>query len=294
MKTEFVAICGAGEPFLHPDIKKMLSLTVKYRFKAHIISNGIHIDSEMLDYMLRIKLERLTLSIHAGNNKTYRAIHPLVEEELFNLLKEKLVYLKMKKDKLKSRYPKITIINVISRLNYGNLSDMIGFAQKVCADRICFKPLNVRDETKKTLSLKQQHINRIKADLKNLGKNIKLEHNIEEFLNNITVLDERINQGNRMTKNRMCYLPWVRTNITTEGKVIGCLYQADSCLGYITKTPFREIWNSKEYTEFRRNRLCPENCFGAAVYPFVNIINRINRVKNRLKLRNRRLSNRIK
>src|SRR3989338_1911238 len=102
IKTEFVGICGEGEPFLHPDIKKMLFWAAKFNFKIQIITNGVHIDKEMFDFLVSIKLERLTFSIHAGDAITYKAIHPLQEESLFDSLKDKLIYLKNKKRELKS------------------------------------------------------------------------------------------------------------------------------------------------------------------------------------------------
>jgi len=281
--TEFVTLCGAGEPFLHPDIKKMFALMAKYRFKSQIISNGIHINRDILDDLIEIRLERLTISLHAADSKTYQIIHPLSEEDAFESLKVNLLYLKQRKAYLKSRYPKLSIINVISSLNCYNLIDMAEFAYSVGAQRIWFKPLSIAEETKEVLSLKEEDIIRIRADLKFLRRKIKLEHNIGEFMDGLTPqLDIQVDKSCRWARNRFCYLPWIRANITTEGEVLSCIYQGRSFLGNIQRQPFSIIWNSKEYREFRKNKRCPEHCLGAAVYPFVNIVGSINRIKNRI------------
>lgn len=273
--TEFVTLCGAGEPFLHADINKMFALMAKYRFKSQIISNGIHINRDILDDLIKIRLERLTLSIHAADSKTYQVIHPLSKEDAFEFLKDNLMYLKQRKAYLKSRYPKLSIINVISSLNCYNLIDMAEFAYSVGAQRIWFKPLSIAEETMEMLSLKEEDVSRIRADLKFLRPKIKLEHNIDEFFNSLMHPNGKISNHNQWVKNRFCYIPWVLVNISTEGKVIGCVYQGQDFIGDINRKSFREIWNSKGYIEFRRNKLCPANCLGEAVYPFANIINGI-------------------
>lgn len=289
LKTEIVCLCGEGEPFLHPKIKEMIALLAKYKFKIQIITNGIHIKEDIMNDMLKMRLYRLTFSVHAGDGQTYKAVHPLREEELFCSLKERMTYLSLQKRRLRSKYPQVSIINVISRLNYDNIPGMVQFAQLVGANRICFKPLMVKEETKEPLSLEPRHIDKIREDLSALRKNLKLEHNIDEFLYSLINSYEGAKRKNSLIRNGMCYLPWVRTNIMSDGTVIGCIYQGNNCLGDIARNSFRDIWNSNDYIEFRNNKFCPEYCLGASVYPFVNILNRVNTFKNKLCISNREL-----
>lgn len=276
--TDSITIGGAGEAFLHPDIKKMLLLLGGYPIRVRIISNGIHIDKEMLDYMVKFKVEYLTLSIHAGNRQTFKLIHPLENEELFDAIQEKLMYLQMRKKDTRSQYPKVNIINVISCLNCDNIIGMFKFAKLIGAERIFYRELIVTEEIKDLLSLRSQHINKIKKDAEALRGQIQPEQNIDEFLD---VLNRRMSGTVRLIKNRFCYVPWTKSNITTEGKVMGCLYTKNSPLGDITVDSFRKIWEGREYAKFRKGKFCMENCYGASVYPFVNFINKINRIKNR-------------
>lgn len=66
--VDAVMLFNKGEPFLHPDIYRMIEYS---RFPVILSSNGVLIDPDKLNYD---KIDTLCISIPAGNRETYKKI----------------------------------------------------------------------------------------------------------------------------------------------------------------------------------------------------------------------------
>lgn len=75
-----------------------------------------------------------------------------------------------------------------------------------------------------------------------------------------------VNHTNLYSKNKKCPWAWMRTYIASNGDVVPCCVIADSDIvkmGNVFEKDFAEIWNSKEYQDFRermRTNNLPDYC----------------------------------
>ena len=269
LKTDKVFICGCGEPLLHPDIEEMVSLAARDKLRTSINTNGAYLNKNNIDRLLSYGLNGLDLSIHAADKQTYLAIHPQKDPAIFEQIVSNLQYLSERKRNLKQKF-QLTLINVISGLNYETIDKMLELAIRIKAEKIVLKPIKVFKETKHLLSLKKEGIRRIKDILRHFKK-LPMLHNIPEFINTIdSNLDDRENKREiSWQKNRSCHIPWTRASITTNGRVLSCVYGERKNLGNISKKSFRNIYKGGLYRNYRRHKFCPSLCLAKAVYPFI-------------------------
>lgn len=110
----------------------------------------------------------------------------------------------------------------------------------------------------------------------NQWKNSKVNLEIKEFTTwdgskkTITNLASELSEAYKESRQYPCLRPWHRSTILWDGRVVPCCYDYDGkyILGDLNKQTLKEIWNSKEMLELRKqhilndfskNKLC-KNC----------------------------------
>ncbi|EKD28295.1 MAG: hypothetical protein ACD_79C00350G0001, partial [uncultured bacterium] len=129
---------GGGEPFAHPDILRILEKSKELDFITYVNTNFTLITKEIIDEIVKMKVDHLTISVWAGDSDTYLATHPNKSQTDFKKLRENITYL----NSSKKIHPYTKIYNVISSVNYTNLSSMLDFAIETCSDSIEFTMLD--------------------------------------------------------------------------------------------------------------------------------------------------------
>lgn len=75
-----------------------------------------------------------------------------------------------------------------------------------------------------------------------------------EYLAEKVGVSLEIYEGNFLSKKNKCSWPFTSAFITSNGDVVPCCVISDSDvikMGNIFEQPFKEMWNSKKYKEFR-------------------------------------------
>lgn len=258
-----IKLVGGGEPFMHPDILKIIEYIKerKREIEVDINTNFTLVDKNIAQKLIDLGLDSLTVSLWAGDAITYMKTHPNKNEETFYQIKEVLTYLGEKKN----GKPYIKIYNVIFNQNFQNIERMIDFAIEVKAEDIQFVPLDpipertdcllLNKKEKKVLLKKlvliKQNYDYLTQRYNYNGKSIIITA-FTEFLRRIEGVDLETGAYDvQKVKEIPCYVGWLFARIMTTGNVVPCCKGHRLVLGNLYKKSFYKIWNSEEYKQFR-------------------------------------------
>ena len=104
--TDYVYLHVKGEPLMHPNLKEVLDICLKYNKKVNITTNGVLIDKHV-DILMHPAVRQINISLHSENDKGnyLEDINRCVEK-----LKDKIVifrYWTLDSDKLDEKSTKI-------------------------------------------------------------------------------------------------------------------------------------------------------------------------------------------
>lgn len=267
-----VKLVGGGEPFMHPDIFKIIEY-VKDKdrnIEIDINTNFSLVDEKVAEKLLELGVELLTVSIWAGTPKVYSIVHPNQTEQMFYRIKEILGLISKRKKELNRHHPIVMIHNVIFNLNYEDIEEMLKFGLEVGVDRIQFVPVDTvkerteillpNDKERKGL-LERLYLIKERYNSESLqytsedGRSVMLIK-FEEFIRRIEKLNTTTGAYDEdVVEEIPCYVGWLFARVMTTGNVVPCCKGHRMPMGNIYKDRFRDIWFSDRYNEFRYNGL---------------------------------------
>ncbi|MDP8233220.1 MAG: radical SAM protein [Candidatus Saelkia tenebricola] len=136
LDTEEIQITGGGEPLMHPEIFEIIKYIKARGMRCHLITNFTLFDKETITRLIRLGLNYITASLWAGDAKTYCKTHPGSSEDMFEKIGNNLKYLIKTR---KNDTPALKIYNVISKVNYRNIPEMLDFALNMGVDYLEFQ-----------------------------------------------------------------------------------------------------------------------------------------------------------
>jgi len=135
-------LIGAGEPFLNPDLFKMIEYAATTRrMEVHLVSNG-SIIHDKVDHILNSSLSTLCISINGEDRNEFERMTGNDPKEYDKVLVN-ICNLTKRKQKLRAN-TKICLSFIIDRFNYIKIPDMIKLSEDLEVDvvyLINFMPL---------------------------------------------------------------------------------------------------------------------------------------------------------
>ena len=226
------------------------------------MTNAFYLNQQFSDFLIKNKASKVIVSLHSASQRSFSRIRPERNPQDFDIIKENLQYLSENRKNL----PRLYISNVISTFNFKEAVSLIKLAESLKADKILFKPLILSPSLPQELRLGPKDLKSLFLRVKK--EKIKVPHNLRSFFR--TVRSQFLRSKNMpqpKTINKPCPIPWISSVISLSGDVLGCAYAEKKVLGNIYKESFSDIWNSKNYQEFRLGKYCGQKCLGKAVYP---------------------------
>jgi len=248
---------GQGDPFLHPDIMKIVEATKKAGIGVSLITSGSYFTSENVKKIVELRVDQLDVSVQAATPETYRKIHPALKEGVFEKIKGSLLLLKDLKKASGQAAPFLTVIDAVCSLNYKDTVRMVDFAHEVGAQNVGYKRIDVIPETRSLLLNEEQVkelgplINEAKARAEQLG----IATSLGFFRKYITPGLTSGEYTNGYYAQVPCYVGWLSSRILSDGSVIPCCGCYNPPLGNVRKDSFSAIWNSEKYRDFRERSL---------------------------------------
>jgi MoaA/NifB/PqqE/SkfB family radical SAM enzyme len=267
-----VKLVGGGEPFMHPDLIKIVEYIKRKDRRVHIDinTNFSLVDEDKADALLNLGLDSFTVSIWAGSPQVYSAVHPNQSVETFYKIKKVLKFISELKKKQNVSYPRIILHNVIFKYNYRDVRQMIDFALEVGADEIQLVPMDPVKNATDSLLLSDSEKKELLLTLYEVRKNhnhgslLYTEENgrfialtdFEAFIRRSEQLDTRSGVYDEYVVNEIpCYVGWLFARIMGTGDVVPCCKGHRMSMGNVYNDRFRNIWFSPRYNQFRKNCL---------------------------------------
>jgi radical SAM protein with 4Fe4S-binding SPASM domain len=264
----YIYIWG-GEPFLHPEIIKIIEYLNSKKLSFAINTNGTYLNKYAEKLVNANYKYDLIVSVDGPSD-----VHDKIRgvKGTFKRVSQGIKRIQKIKKLINITEPKIIINSVIGKNSYKTLIKMIKIAKDFNANELTISlPWFISEEKGKKYS--QIMKNNFNCEAKSwrgfvneyrdintekLKKDIKLilqNKEIKAYLNiplKIGDLNQYFNNLEFCLNKNRCYAPWYGADIRPDGGVTFCSDYPDYIIGNIYKEPLLKIWNGKKAQKFRK------------------------------------------
>lgn len=220
-----------GEPFLNPDIFKMIKYAGKYKLQITVSSNLNYFPPKFAQKIINAGLHRIIISLHGASQKTYSKYSrggnfEKVMKNIKLLVEEKK--LRGKKD------PEIVWRFLVTKDNQRELKKASLYSKNLGLD--IFEPIPIK----------------LGAGLnpRQFSRSVTKEYDFLPGDKNYRLYNKKAPRST----TRSCFWPWEIVTIEPDGNIQPCCVYEDPKFdfGNIFTTPFGKIWNGEKYIMARK------------------------------------------
>lgn len=215
-----------GEPFLNPQFFEFVRYARQNRIYSATSTNGHFLNDENARKTIESGLDRLIISLDGIGQQEYSAYrvggrYQKVTDGIKNMV--------MWKKKLKSPTPHIIVQFIVFRSNQHQLKEIKKLCDEWGVDELQLKTAQIYD---------YKNGNPLIPTIDKYSRYRKLPDGNYEFKNNLP---------------DKCYRMWSSCVITWDGITVPCCFDKDAGykMGDLKEKPFRDVWRSKMYNDFR-------------------------------------------
>ncbi|MGV7222796.1 MAG: radical SAM protein [Nitrospinales bacterium] len=240
---------GSGEPFLHPDLFRMIQTAKSNGFEVVLLTNGTFLNRDMCKRLLESGLDTLKVSLWATSPREFEQNYPGTPRHVFTRIMDGLRTLSDLKEIQGASVPETILYFVINRNNYDSVNSAVDLALNTRCDGLYFSIMHNSSGTVDSLMLDEDEIRRLDDDLKQIEKRLNLLH----LKHNIGAIRFRYQIGELVLNRIPCYIYWFHVRIRLDGHVFPCIRCAPEMdFGNVQTQSFKEIWNGKAGRAFRQ------------------------------------------
>ena len=237
-----IKLQGMGEPLINNNFYDMVEYASKYSIASEITTNGSLLNDKNIKKLQNSNLSRITVSIDGATSEIFEKIRIKSDfktvisncKNLINAYKKKIIR------------PEISAWCVVQKDNVSEFKDIYNLCKEIGFDKLTY----------------QFHLSGWgKTEWYNINKNKKVEiESLKEQIEEVKKkgasegLKVNIFEENLLSFTKQCVWPWESSYISKTGDVVPCCIIGDEkvvSFGNINKSPFKEIWNSDNYKNFR-------------------------------------------
>ena len=217
-----------GEPYLNKNFLEMVSYAHKKGLYTATSTNAHFLTDEMAKKTVESGLDRLIISLDGTTQEVYQQYRR--EGNVEKVIEGARNIVKWKKE-LKSKTPFVFFQFLVVRPNEHQVEDVKRLAKEVGVDEVRFKTAQIYDYENDP-----NHLIPINEKFSRYKKN---------------------KEGKQIAKNKLhnhCSKLWEANVITWDGMVVPCCFDKDAThrLGDLKTQSFKEIWQNKNYKQFRK------------------------------------------
>jgi len=131
-QLESVTFAGFGEPLIHPNILDMIELVRQRDLTVYISSSGLLLDEKMARELVRLGVERITVSIDGVKPETYEGVRGAMLAQVLG----NIHCLNEIKHELRALKPLVGIEFVALKSNQAEVADLVELAKSLSAARV--------------------------------------------------------------------------------------------------------------------------------------------------------------
>ena len=220
-----------GEPYLNPEFLDMVRYAAQKKIYTATSTNAHYLNDEMARRTVESGLDRLIISIDGTTQDVYQQYR--IGGKLDKVLEGARHIVRWKKV-LKSKKPYTFFQFLVVKPNEHQTGDIKRLAKEIGVDGVRFKTAQVYDFENDPHAL------------------IPLNSKYSRYKRNANGKFE-----SRNNLNNHCWRLWHAPVVTWDGLVVPCCFDkdADHRMGNLKTKSFKEIWNNKEYRQFRKQVL---------------------------------------
>lgn len=236
---ESVELCGGGEPFLHPEIKKFIKECSKQSLRLASLTNGTMLKGELLELVIE-HFSYVRVSLDTFDPQLYERIRRLKSKEaaLPAVLANLREAVRMRNEK--KRPIMLGAKMCLDEKNITEMGEAIARAQEIGIDSIQIKLMRNAGVEEKIEPEELEKYEKELQDYKKRYKDIVILGSLKKF-----------------TIDHLCWLSPFHVFIDTEGSVrLCCYYQFRAerhTYGNAFENSLEEIWYGKRHFEALKN-----------------------------------------
>jgi len=261
-----VHLQGWGEPFLHPELLTMIRIAKAKGCQVSLTTNGGLLSPDRSETLIKEDLDIIAVSLAGASKGTHEAIR---RGSHFDTLLANLKTLSGLKAKLRSKTPKLVFSFLMTKTNIEELADAVSLARELgvnelVANNLDYSPTEVQDDLKVfSCHSTDSRLKRVVERAERKAREIKLPFRRYPLEGEEVIMCELNPLQIVFFSHDGCVSPCVYLNLPKSGSIprifCGSYHEIPRvCFGSVAGKDFMEIWNSPEYTEFRKvyqNRL---------------------------------------
>ncbi len=219
-----------GEPYLNPQFLDMVKLCHDQGMYSASSTNAHFLNSDKAKATVESGLDRLIISIDGADQNTYESYRK--EGDLSKVIEGTKNVLYWKKQ-LKSSTPHVIFQFLVVKPNEHQIDEVKRIGNELGVNEVKFKTAQIYD----------------------FGNGNDLIPTLDGYSRYKQNSDGKWSIKNPLDNH--CWRMWSGAVITWDGKVIPCCFDKDAqhSMGNLYSHSFKEIWNSKQYKDFRASIL---------------------------------------
>lgn len=255
-----LALNGSGEPFLNPDLLKMIRYAKSKGISVSIVSNFTVI-KKFIKEVVESDLDEIRVSIDGATKETYIKAR---NQDFFEKILESIREINRYKKELNKTTPRLRFQVVLTQTAYDEMKDIIKLAESLEVHAISFKPVStIHDDKPKEKS--ELYLGAYKDIEKTREKLLEIKNMLPKNMgSDIPVTLKRLKAlwfklygiGEDLQEKRICYFPWFSVYILADGQVRLCCAMnfggKERSMGNVFEEDFKAIWNNEKFQHVRR------------------------------------------
>ena len=254
-----VALSGAGEPFLNPDLIGFIRYASRNGASV-LTTTNFTLCTEKIEEIVDSGLSLIKVSLDATRPETYKKIRG---RDFFERIIRDVGELQRIKKHKNSPTPFVRLQFVLQADSINETVDMVDLAHKLRANSVYFQPLEtllVPDRKDSlTRGITYDDLRKRLADAGDRATELNIGTNAGLLVRSLHSYFRKYEPGiPNEPPRRVCLMPWFSLYVTVDGNVRPCCSFGEGetlVLGNIFEQDFSEIWNNEKYRAFRRQSI---------------------------------------
>jgi MoaA/NifB/PqqE/SkfB family radical SAM enzyme len=240
--VDSVILSGMGDPFVNPDIYRIIETTKGHGWHTTVLTNALLADPTKI---LSLGVDSMLISVNGVSAESYQKFHPNLDASDFRKLQEILSAFAEAGKRFKH-------VQVINRDTAPELAEMVRFAARFKASSITYKLASLAGGTEGCAITEEQRadlLEQLAPEAEALAKAVGVATNLDVFRMQLAAGGRRTAPVSEVG----CFMGWYYARVTADGRILLCC-STEVEVGHVLAGSFSDQWFGTKWGE-RRERL---------------------------------------